>query len=98
MCSTAPCVRMDLFLTIFFTDIYLRIFMCDSKIRRIFKDGYIEDLNVDWITGNLYGVGDKGYMFVCNTTNSESLNCRTYISVFNFLVNLFNSLESFTPC
>ena len=46
----------------------------------MFVDTYVWDLSLDWVTGNLYGVDGNGYVFVCNTTNSESLNCKSLLT------------------
>ena len=45
-------------------------------------DGSIMGLAVDWVTGNLYGGGKNGIIFVCSltTTAADLLNCVTLLS------------------
>ena len=52
----------------------------------VILDGNITGLAVDWITGNLYGAGRGGYIFVCDTNTTGPLNCTTVL----------NSQEHFT--
>ena len=45
----------------------------------------MEDIDVDWITGNLYGVAYTGHVIVCELRAAEkagspSLNCQTLLS------------------
>ena len=51
-----------------------------SNICFIILDGAMTGIAFDWITANLYGVSEDGYVFACKSSPRVSLSCVTILS------------------
>ena len=55
--------------------------LCPNFYFIVTTDGLITSIALDWMTGNLYGVTHRGYLFVCKLTSGAvtSLKCKTLL-------------------
>ena len=74
------CSHFLLLYTVYSTKVSLTALKLNLLILYLLTDVRIQGVALDFITTNLYGVTSSGYVFVCNTTSSELLNCRTLLS------------------
>ena len=50
-----------------------------NEISSIIPDGAITGIAFDWITTNLYGVSEDGYIFACKPIGTGPLSCVTVL-------------------
>ena len=65
------------------------ILVVDHVSLGFLADGHVYALDFDWITGNIYGSGFFGYIFVCKTTSSlENFVCATVLRGSSYQLSL----------
>ena len=57
-----------------------KLLFCPFLTFSLIADGNIYGLAVDWITGNVYGGGSGGDLFVCRPVKTGEMACETLLS------------------